>query len=159
MAEDGVLDLDSQMPCRKAPRLRHVTLFHNSTGEDTERCIVVGHRLRRDAAEQSGVLSGLSDADGMASLPNKLTPEDVQLWQLANILPTAPTTDDLVTILTVRSSDPAWPGLPYCYLSLDSCRHFICECHLWIFFRDGGASLRFLARGPAPGGAAVRRDM
>lgn len=127
MTDDDVdTILDSAMPCRKAPRIGHVTLIQNSAQEDTERGVFVGHRLRRGIAAQSGLLSGLSDADGLASLPDNLTPEDVRLWQLAKLVPTSPSTDELVTILTVRVPDLTCLRLQerctsVCDVSGDSC--------------------------------------
>lgn len=86
-------------------KLSQVTLTQDAgNGDDDERRpIVVGHHVREDVAEKSGLLAGLPHAGGLASLPDDISPEDVQLWQASKVVNTAPSTDELVTILKVRS--------------------------------------------------------
>lgn len=82
-----------------------VTLTQNLRVEEgTDGGPVVGYRIRKDVAAHSGLLSGLAEADGMASLPGDISPEDVQLWQVARRLGVVPNTDELVTILKVRAA-------------------------------------------------------
>ena len=86
----------------KVPRRAHVTLTQDSdVAEDSDSFVVVGHRVRKDVAEKSGLLSGLAQVDGLASLPDDLSPEDVQLWQSARLRGIFPSTDELVTIVKV----------------------------------------------------------
>lgn len=91
---------------RVSKRLRqgHVTLAHNAnTGEyGLQRTIIVGHRVRDEVAGKSVLLEGLAHAGGLASLPDDLSPEDVQLWQASKLVDTIPSTDELVTVLKVR---------------------------------------------------------
>lgn len=88
----------------KRPRLSHVTLAEDAEVDGgLERMIVVGRRVHEAVAEKCGLLSGLAQADGLASLPSNLSPEDVQRWHIARLLDAVPSTDDLVTILKVRS--------------------------------------------------------
>lgn len=86
----------------KVPRRAHVTLTQDSevTG-DSDSFVVVGHRVRKDVAQKSGLLSGLAQVDGLASLPDDLSPEDVHLWQAARLRGIFPSTDELVTIVKV----------------------------------------------------------
>lgn len=61
----------------------------------------MGHSLRPDVVQRSALLAGLSEADGLASLPEDLGPEEVQLWEAARHLGIAPSTEELVTLLKV----------------------------------------------------------
>lgn len=89
----------------KVPRRGHVTLTERSLiNYVSEGCVLVGHPLRGDAAGASGLLSGLSATEGLASLPHDLSSDDVQLWQAARLLGIQPSTDELVTILKVLSA-------------------------------------------------------
>lgn len=90
------------IPPAKVPRLAHVTLTQSSdVAKDSSRSIVVGYRVREDIAEKSGLLSGLAQVDGLASLPDDISPEDVQLWQLCSLRDTIPSISELVTVVKV----------------------------------------------------------
>lgn len=86
----------------EVPRQPHVTLTQVSDlTEDSDSFVVVGHRVRKDIAQNSGLLSGLAQVDGLASLPHDLSPDDVQLWQASRLRGLVPSTDELVTIVKV----------------------------------------------------------
>lgn len=88
----------------KRPREGFVTLAEDLEAVDEpDQAIFVGHRIRSDVAAQSGLLAGLAEADGLASLPEDISPQDVQLWQVARRTCVAPSTDELVTIMKVLS--------------------------------------------------------
>lgn len=66
---------------------------HASDSVRGDEAIVDGYRVHAEVARRSGLLSGLSDTAGRASLPAGITPEHLQLWQTACMLDTQPTTE------------------------------------------------------------------
>lgn len=76
-----------------------LTTTPGTVQDDT--AVIIGHYINPAAAKRSGLLSGIASASGRATLPESISPEDVQLWQAACILEDQPSTDELMTILKV----------------------------------------------------------
>lgn len=67
-----------------------------------ECAVVVGNHIRQEAAQRSGVLSGVGNAQGLAELPARISSEDFRLWQTACLVDCEPTVSQLATIVKVR---------------------------------------------------------
>lgn len=108
---DSMSESESSPPA-KVPRRAHVTLTQGpDVAQDSTNFVVVGHRVREDVAERSGLLSGLAHVDGLASLPDDISPEDVQLWQASRLRGLDPSTDELVTIVKVSRCTSVQTGV------------------------------------------------
>lgn len=82
------------------------TLIQDEVGfefADGDPNVIVGHRVPADVAGTSGLLSGIGSTNGLTSLPHSISPEDVRLWLAACVLDTQPSTEELITVLKVRS--------------------------------------------------------
>eukprot|EP00892_Ulva_mutabilis_P005623 jgi/Ulvmu1/3432/UM016_0051.1 len=97
-------DLDQDERCAKRPRRGCVALAESSELSGVDQHVIVGDCIRGDAAERSGLLSGIVNTDGLASLPAAIRPEDVQLWQAACVLVGEPSTEELITIIRVADA-------------------------------------------------------
>lgn len=79
-----------------------VALTDDLPGEvEAKAPMLVGRRVRIEATRHSDLLHGIQDTGGEAQLPSHLSPEDVQLWQTACVVRHAPSSGELVTIITV----------------------------------------------------------
>lgn len=72
-----------------------------STSNDDDDAVVVGVRVSRKVVRRSGLLAGIKDTEGLASLPAGLCPQDVKLWETACTFNIETRVDELVTILQV----------------------------------------------------------
>lgn len=80
----------------------YVTLIdHQESQMQPENDIVIGYRVKAAAVKRSDLLSGIEHAEGLASLPAQVTPEDIQLWQTACAVDFRLPLDELVTVLKV----------------------------------------------------------
>lgn len=81
----------------------HVALTEgDSSTAIHEHAIVVGSCVTAKAVTRSGLLSGIKTTEGLASLPGKITPQDVSLWETACLVDIDFHPDELVAVLKVR---------------------------------------------------------
>ena len=89
-------------PPRKVQRRGHVTLTEHFNGIDAPGAhVLVGGRIRPEARQRSDLLSGIGNTDGIAALPNEISPDELHLWQAACVVGREPSTAELVTVLKV----------------------------------------------------------
>lgn len=70
---------------------------------------MIGRRVSDQVINRSGLLSGIQNTTGVASLPSHLSPEDVQLWQTACAVDVDMSMDELIKVVKVCS--PCCPVL------------------------------------------------
>lgn len=77
-----------------------------STGSHMEQEIpvVIGRCVSENAISRSGLLSGIGDTEGLASLPSQLSSDEVKLWETAYVIDVDLSPHDLATVLKVRAS-------------------------------------------------------
>lgn len=84
----------------------YVTLAQNADSlshHEQSEAVVIGNRVSEKAVRRSGLLSGLAETEGLASLPARLSSDDIQLWEAAYVMNVDMSSEDLAAVLHVRS--------------------------------------------------------